>query len=78
MLALLMLEMVLAPNEVTKIDPLVLSFGSFGQKREKLPPCLARVSTAGKSVASSSELNDSMARYLEAFKTSLGDIIPGE
>ena len=55
-----------------------VSSGFFGQRAEQLPPRPARVSSTGKSVASSSEPSDSMACYLEAFKTSLGDITLGE
>ena len=55
-----------------------VSSRSSGQRREQLPPHPTRVSSAAMSVASSSELSDSMACYLEAFKTSLGDITPGE
>ena len=47
---------------------------SSSQRREQLPHQPARASSTGKSVLSSSESSDSMARYLEAFKTSLGDI----
>ena len=54
------------------------SWGSFGQRLEQLLPRSARVSSTGKSVLSSLESNDSVAYYLEAFKTSLGDISQGE
>ena len=54
------------------------SSGSFGQRREQLPPRPACASSTGKSVLSSSESSDSMARYLEAFKTSFGHISQGE
>ena len=53
-------------------------FEVSGQRREQLPPTLAHTSLTGKSVFSSSESSDSMARYLEAFKTFLGDIAQGE
>ena len=54
------------------------SSGSSGQNHEQLPPHPACVSSTSKSVLSSLESSDSMARYLEAFKTSLGDISQGE
>ena len=54
------------------------SSGSSGQRREQLPPRLARASSTIESVLSSLESSDSMAHYLEAFKTSLGDISQGE
>ena len=54
------------------------SSGSSGQRREQLPHHPTHVSSTGKSVLSSMESSDSMARYLEAFKTSLGDISQGE
>ena len=55
-----------------------VSLGSSDQRREQLPPRPAHVFHAGKSVASSLEPSDSMAHYVEAFKTSLGDISQGE
>ena len=65
--------------EEQPLSPVVgASSGSSGQKREQLPPRPARVSSTGKSVLSSSESSDSMALYLEAYKTSLGDISQGE
>ena len=54
------------------------SLGSSGQRREQLPPHPTQASSTGKNVLSSSESSDSMACYLEAFKTSLGDISQGE
>ena len=55
-----------------------VSSESSSQRREQLPPRPTRVHSTSKSVASSSETSESMARYLEAFKTSLGDISPRE
>ena len=55
-----------------------VSSGSSNQRLEQVPPYPACVSPTGKSITSSSKLSDSMARYLEAFKTSLGDISPKE
>ena len=54
------------------------SSGSSGQRREQLPPRLVHSSQVGKSILSSLESGDSMSRYLEAFKSSLGDISQGE
>ena len=66
-------------HEEQPSSPMVgASSGSSGQRREQLPPRPARTSLTGKSVLSSSESSNSMVRYLEAFKTSLGDISQGE
>ena len=54
------------------------SSGSSGQRREQLPPRPARSSHADRGVPSSSESVDSRSRYLEALKSSLGDISQGE
>ena len=55
-----------------------VSSGSSSQRREQFPPHPPRVSPTGKSIASSSESNDSMTCYLDAFKTSLCEISQGE
>ena len=66
-------------REERPLSPVVgVSSRSSGQRREHLPPRLARASSTCKSFLSSSESSDSMSHYLEAFKTSLGDISQGE
>ena len=61
------------PNPVVGV-----SSGSSGQRREQLPPRPARSSHTDRGVISSSESIDSRSRYLEALRTSLGDISLGE
>ena len=76
----LLLERLLALSgrDDLPLSPLIgVSSGSSGQRRKQLPPRLARVPLASKSVISSSEPSDSKTHYLEALKTSLGDISQG-
>ena len=55
-----------------------VSSGLSSHRCEQLPPYPARSSQAGKSILSPLESGDSRSLYLEAVKTSLGDISQGE
>ena len=65
--------------EERPLSPVVMvSSGSSGHRSEQLHPRPACSSQASKSLLSSLESGDSRSLYLEALKTSLGDISQGE